>query len=66
MGILLSLLASVAASVIAFIFREVIGGFFRPKSPGQVASDVERKMAQAVADTPDQAKAVKLLDDGNA
>jgi hypothetical protein len=64
-ALLLSLLVSAGGGILAFIFREELGGFFKPPSPAQHAVNTEQKMAQDAADKPDQAQVEKELRDGS-
>ena len=67
----IAILAAAAASILAWIGKRSLAKLFNDlgwlknigESPEQHALDEQRKMGQDVADTPDQAQAVKDLED---
>lgn len=57
---------AVLASLGAWIAEHTFLARWINKSPGQQAVNAQRKMAQDQVDAPDQAQAVKILEDGDA
>lgn len=67
MTFIIAAIVSIIGGIGAYLFRATLGAWiFAKPNPAQQAVDQQRKMDQAVIDTPDQAEAVRKLKDGKA
>jgi len=60
---MIGIIWAIVDGTISFMVDKIFNAWFMGISPAQNAVNEETKMAQDVADAPDQAQAVKDLDD---